>query len=56
MKKKCITIILTGLFLVALSSCAVHKTCATYAQNTKIQKINNATEVSPSPLELSAKK
>ena len=55
MKKKFITIILTGLFLTALSSCAAHKTCATYAQNTKTQKTNNVTALNPSPIDLAKK-
>jgi hypothetical protein len=56
MKKTFISIILTGLFLAALSSCAPHKTCATYAQNTKTQKINKASELNPISTEVSAKK
>lgn len=56
MKKKFITIILTGLFLAALSSCAPHKTCATYAQSTKTQKINKTAALSPKSLTLNAKR
>lgn len=56
MKIKFLTIVLTGLFLAALSSCAPHKTCATYAQNTKTQKVIKKSDTNTTPLELTAKK